>query len=195
MLLTRVEGALNERRSYAAASASCPAGATSGSSDSTAASSGPASASPAPSSDPTSGSSRPSSAPSRSGSFSIGVNLFLKVGRELARRFAGHPDFDAFIVEQHHVAKVDAPSGTALRLRDQAREGDPAREFPITSIRAGASPGIHTLTYDSAHETVQLGHTARSRTAFAAGALAAAQWLQGRRGIYTFEDMLFGSDR
>ena len=126
--------------------------------------------------------------------FSVGVQLFLRAARDLSRRFAGHPEFDGFIVEHHHVAKLDAPSGTAVRLREQVKAGDPSREFPITSIRAGAVPGIHTLTYDSAHETVRLEHAARSRQAFAAGALAAAEWLRGRRGIFTFEGMLFGSE-
>jgi 4-hydroxy-tetrahydrodipicolinate reductase len=126
--------------------------------------------------------------------FSVGVQLFLRAARELARRFAGHPEFDGFILEQHHIAKVDAPSGTALRLREQARAGDPSREFPISSIRAGATAGIHTLGFESAHETVRLEHTARSRHAFAAGALAAAEWLRGRRGVFTFEEMLFGSE-
>jgi len=126
--------------------------------------------------------------------FSVGVQLFLRAARDLSRRFAGHPEFDGFIVEHHHVAKLDAPSGTAVRLREQVKAGDPSREFPITSIRAGAVPGIHTLTYDSAHETVRLEHAARSRQAFAAGALAAAEWLRGKRGIFTFEGMLFGSE-
>jgi len=125
---------------------------------------------------------------------SVGVQLFLRTARDLSRRFADHPEFDGFIVEHHHLAKMDAPSGTAVRLREKVREVDSSREFPITSIRAGAVPGTHTLTYDSAHETVRLEHSARSRQAFAAGALAAAEWLRGKRGIYTFEGMLFGSE-
>ncbi|MFL5515090.1 MAG: 4-hydroxy-tetrahydrodipicolinate reductase [Gemmatimonadales bacterium] len=124
--------------------------------------------------------------------FSVGVHLFLRAARDLARRFAGHPEFDAFILEEHHAAKLDAPSGTARVLQDGLRQSDPARPFPITSVRAGAIPGIHSVSYDGAYETVSLSHVARSREGFAAGALAAAEWLPGRPGVHTFEDMLFG---
>jgi 4-hydroxy-tetrahydrodipicolinate reductase len=124
--------------------------------------------------------------------FSVGVHLFLRAARDLARRFAGHPEFDAFILEEHHAAKRDAPSGTARVLQDGLRQSDPARPFPITSVRAGAIPGTHSVSYDGPHETVSLGHVARSREGFAAGALAAAEWLPGHPGVHTFEDMLFG---
>jgi 4-hydroxy-tetrahydrodipicolinate reductase len=124
--------------------------------------------------------------------FSAGVQLFLRAARDLAVGFAGRPEFDAFILEQHHAAKVDAPSGTAVALRERARRADAEREFPITSIRAGAIPGTHVLTYDGPHETVSLSHVARSRHGFAAGALAAAEWLPGRTGVFDFETMLFG---
>jgi 4-hydroxy-tetrahydrodipicolinate reductase len=127
--------------------------------------------------------------------FSVGVHLFLRTAREMARRFAGHAEFDAFILEEHHATKLDAPSGTALTLQRLASEADPGRRFPITSVRAGAIPGIHTLTFDGPHDTVTLTHNARSREGFAAGALLAAEWLPGRRGVFTFEDVLFGEDR
>jgi 4-hydroxy-tetrahydrodipicolinate reductase len=126
--------------------------------------------------------------------FSIGVQLFLRTARDMARRFAGRPGFDAFILEEHHARKLDAPSGTALTLRQMLTAADPARPFPITSVRAGAIPGIHSLTYDGPYETVTLAHTARSREIFAAGALAAAEWLPGRTGVFTFEEMLFGGE-
>lgn len=124
--------------------------------------------------------------------FSVGVRLFLKVAGELARRFEQRPEFDAFIVESHHAAKVDAPSGTALSLQGSLKTADPGRAFPITSVRAGAIPGTHSISYDALHETVALTHTARSREVFAAGALAAAEWLPGHRGVFTFDEMLFG---
>ena len=127
--------------------------------------------------------------------FSVGVHLFLRTAREMARRFAGHPAFDAYVLEEHHRQKLDAPSGTALTLQRVVGGADPARAFPITSVRAGAIPGIHTLTYDGPHDTVTLTHTARSREGFAAGALLAAEWLPGRRGVFTFEDVLFGGDQ
>lgn len=124
--------------------------------------------------------------------FSLGVHLFLRAARDLAARFAGHPEFDAFILEEHHAAKLDAPSGTARELRQRVRASDPARDFPITSLRAGTTPGTHLVAYDGQYERVTLAHVARSRGGFAAGALAAAEWLPGRRGVFTVEDMLFG---
>jgi 4-hydroxy-tetrahydrodipicolinate reductase len=126
--------------------------------------------------------------------FSLGVHLFLRAARDLAARFAGHPEFDAFILEEHHAAKLDAPSGTARELRQRVRASDPARDFPITSIRAGTTPGTHLVAYDGQYERVTLAHVARSRDGFAAGALAAAEWLPGRRGVFTVEDMLFGGN-
>lgn len=128
--------------------------------------------------------------------FSVGVHLFLRAAQELARAFAGRPEFDAFVLEEHHAAKADAPSGTGLVLQQHLRDGDAAgggaRAFPITSVRAGSIPGTHQVTYDGMFETVRLSHIARSRQVFAAGALAAAEWLPGHTGIFTFDDMLFG---
>ncbi|HEU5040923.1 MAG TPA: dihydrodipicolinate reductase C-terminal domain-containing protein [Gemmatimonadales bacterium] len=124
--------------------------------------------------------------------FSVGVHLFLRAARQLAAGLAGRSEFDAFILEEHHAAKRDAPSGTARVLREQAVRADPARGFPITSIRAGATPGTHLLAYDGPDERITLSHVARSRRGFAAGALAAAEWLPGRSGVHSFEDMLFG---
>ncbi len=124
--------------------------------------------------------------------FSVGVQLFLRAARDLAARFEGRPEFDSFILEEHHAAKVDAPSGTAAALRRRLREADPAREFPITSVRAGSIPGTHVVTYDGPHDTVALSHVSRSRRGFAAGAVAAAEWLPGRAGVHDFEEMLFG---
>ncbi len=127
--------------------------------------------------------------------FSLGVHLFLRAAQDLARRFVGHPQFDAFILEEHHAAKLDAPSGTARELQRRAGSEDPARRFAVTSIRAGATPGTHLVAYDGPYERVTLAHVARSREGFAAGALAAAEWLPGRRGVHTVEDMLFGESR
>ncbi len=124
--------------------------------------------------------------------FSLGVHLFLRAAQDLARRFAGHPEFDAFILEEHHAAKLDAPSGTARELQGRASAADPTRSFPITSVRAGATPGTHLLAYDGPYERVTLAHVARTREGFAAGALAAAEWLPGHHGVYTIEHMLFG---
>ena len=124
--------------------------------------------------------------------FSVGVHLFLREARELARSFSGRPEFVASIREEHHAAKLDAPSGTALLLQHQLGKADASRSFPIASVRAGTLPGTHTLTYDGPHETVSLSHVARDREAFAAGALTAAEWLPGKTGVFTFEHLLFG---
>jgi 4-hydroxy-tetrahydrodipicolinate reductase len=126
--------------------------------------------------------------------FSLGVHFFLRAAGELARRFAGHPEFDAFILEEHHATKRDAPSGTARELQARARAADPARAFPITSVRAGATPGTHVVAFDGPYERVTLRHESRSRDGFAAGALAAAEWLPGHPGVHTVEDMLFGGN-
>ena len=124
--------------------------------------------------------------------FSAGVHLFLRAARELARSLRDHPEFVASIQEEHHAGKLDAPSGTALLLQHRLGESDAARSFPIASVRAGTVPGTHTLTYEGPHETVSLRHVARDREAFAEGALMAAEWLPGRTGVFTFEDLLFG---
>ncbi|HYF39867.1 MAG TPA: dihydrodipicolinate reductase C-terminal domain-containing protein, partial [Gemmatimonadales bacterium] len=125
--------------------------------------------------------------------FSVGVHLFFHAARDLARQFRGRPEFAVAIQEEHHAAKVDAPSGTALLLQRQLWAEEPGRRFPITSVRSGETPGTHTLTYEGPFETITLSHVTRSRQVFASGALSAAEWLPGRTGVFTFEDMLFGA--
>jgi len=124
--------------------------------------------------------------------FSVGVHLFFRAARDLARSFHGRSEFAVSIHEEHHKAKVDPTSGTALLLQRQLWEVEPGRRFPITSVRAGETPGTHALSYTGAHETVTLTHVTRSREVFAAGALAAAEWLPGRTGVFTFDQLLFG---
>lgn len=126
--------------------------------------------------------------------FSIGVHLFLRAARELSRNFSGRPEFAASIREEHHAAKIDSPSGTALLLQQRLGDSDRSRSFPITSVRTGTVPGTHELVYEGPHETVTLSHVARDREAFAAGALAAAEWLPGKTGVFTFEHLLFGEN-
>ncbi len=123
--------------------------------------------------------------------FSIGVQLFYRVVDCAAQLFAGLGTYDAFIEEAHHARKRDAPSGTAIELGRllTARLGHPV---PVSSTRAGQIPGLHRVGFDSAADQVLLVHSARSRDGFAAGALAAARWLKGRSGVYTFGDVLDG---
>jgi 4-hydroxy-tetrahydrodipicolinate reductase len=124
--------------------------------------------------------------------FSVGVHLFLRTARELARNFSGRQEFVSSITEEHHAAKLDAPSGTALLLQRLLGASDPLRTFPITSLREGTLPGTHTLSYAGPHETILLSHVARDRESFAAGAVMAAEWLRDKTGVFTFEDLLFG---
>ena len=120
--------------------------------------------------------------------FSIGVNLFYRIVAHAARLFEGIEDYAPFIEEAHHARKRDAPSGTALRLRDLM--GSSAPQVPITSTRAGHIPGTHRVGFDSVADQITLTHTARTREGFAAGALHAALWIAGREGVYEFSDML-----
>src|SRR3954471_9372079 len=118
--------------------------------------------------------------------FSVGVNLFYRVVARAAELFRGF-DYAPFVEEAHHSRKRDAPSGTAIRLRDILAEAYGA-EIPVASTRAGHIPGTHRVGFDSAADTVTLTHTARSREGFAAGALVAARWIQGRQGVYEFSE-------
>ena len=125
--------------------------------------------------------------------FSIGVNLFYRIVANAAQLFRG-AGYDAFIEEAHHARKRDAPSGTALALQAiLSRRVGPEEQgtsVPIASTRAGHIPGTHRVGFDSAADQILLVHTSRSRAGFAAGALLAARWIVGRRGVYAFADIL-----
>jgi 4-hydroxy-tetrahydrodipicolinate reductase len=125
--------------------------------------------------------------------FSVGVAIFDRVVAEAARLFATAPGFDAHLIETHHRAKKDAPSGTAASLARSvaAASGKPV---PITSVRTGSVPGTHELVFDAPFEQVRLVHEARDRRVFAEGALAAARWLVGRQGVFTMQDVLAAPD-
>lgn len=121
--------------------------------------------------------------------FSIGVNLFYRVVDNAAELFAKFAEYEAFIEEQHHSRKKDAPSGTALKLREVvSRHID--KEFSVSSTRAGNIPGTHTVGFDGPADQVTLTHMARSREGFAAGALLAARWIVGKKGVYEFTDVM-----
>jgi 4-hydroxy-tetrahydrodipicolinate reductase len=127
-----------------------------------------------------------------SANFSIGVNLFQLIIAEAARLMQSHEQYGAWIHEAHHATKRDAPSGTALALRDIMVGATYGRPIDMSSTRAGAIPGIHTVGFDGASDTIELTHTARDRRGFAAGALLAARWIEGRRGWFTMQDVLRG---
>lgn len=121
--------------------------------------------------------------------FSLGVNVLLEVARYAGTLIGQLNEFDAHIVETHHSAKKDAPSGTAIALGKAASDGLD-RPIPITSIRTGSVPGTHELIFDARFEQLSLNHVARDRLVFAEGALTAAGWLIGRRGVFTMRDVL-----
>ena len=120
--------------------------------------------------------------------FSIGVNAFFGTARRLAGSLR-EEGYELTIEETHHTEKLDAPSGTAITLGETVGEAV-GREVPITSFREAGVPGTHTLRLRSSVDTIELTHTAHSREGFARGALAAARWLIGRRGVFTMRDLL-----
>jgi 4-hydroxy-tetrahydrodipicolinate reductase len=116
--------------------------------------------------------------------FSIGVNIFFKLAAFSAKLFAKFPDYDVYGFEVHHKAKLDSPSGTALKISDKV----PGLSF--ASIRAGRNPGLHEVVFDSSADSVTLSHQAHGRVGFAKGALAAAELIKNKKGIYRFEDLI-----
>lgn len=120
--------------------------------------------------------------------FALGVVILHELATRMSELLARTSGFESHLVEIHHSMKRDVPSGTALALREAVAPS--GVELPISSIRVGHVPGTHTLIADAAFEQLRLEHVARDRRAFAEGALAAARWLIGRRGIFTLRDVL-----
>jgi len=122
--------------------------------------------------------------------FSIGVNVFLRAVHEIARLLANEPAYGSWAWEIHHSTKKDVPSGTLLALVNEMKAAGYQRNIDISSNRAGAHPGTHEIGFDSAADTITLRHTARSREGFARGALKAAQWIPGKKGVFEFKEIL-----
>jgi 4-hydroxy-tetrahydrodipicolinate reductase len=122
--------------------------------------------------------------------FSIGVQLFYRTAQAMAKIFSPYAAYEPYMTESHHRFKKDAPSGTAIELKRQVQPALGSRQISVASIRAGYIPGTHELGFDSEGDTVILRHTARSRQGFAEGALYAARWVAGKRGIFNFADIL-----
>lgn len=121
--------------------------------------------------------------------FSIGVNLFYKIAEYASELVAKFEDYEAFIEEQHHSRKRDAPSGTALKLKEiVARNIE--KDFSVCSTRAGAIPGTHRVGFDADADQILLEHAARTRGGFASGALLAAEWIVDKKGFFEFTDVL-----
>lgn len=126
-----------------------------------------------------------------SSNYSIGVNILFALNRQLAKLMVAYPDYTPHMTEVHHIHKLDAPSGTAKTLQEAIGE----ERLPIAdveSIREGEVPGIHTVVWDSEVDTISISHSAKSRQGFAHGAVIAAEWMKGKTGYHTFEEVILG---
>jgi 4-hydroxy-tetrahydrodipicolinate reductase len=121
--------------------------------------------------------------------FSVGVAVLSAAIEAAAAALRGVAGFDVHLVETHHAAKKDKPSGTAASLAATANRAL-GRSVPITSVRTGFVPGTHELVIDAAFEQLRLVHEARDRRVFADGAISAAEWVLGRKGVFTMSDVL-----
>jgi 4-hydroxy-tetrahydrodipicolinate reductase len=122
--------------------------------------------------------------------FSLGMNVFQLAVEEASRHFAKHAEFGAWIHESHHAMKKDAPSGTAITIKNGMVQAGYTRPIDVASTRAGSVPGTHTVGFDGPSETIELTHTVRDRAVFARGALTAANWLVGKQGWFSIKDLL-----
>lgn len=122
--------------------------------------------------------------------FSVGVQLFYRAAEAVSRVFKDFAAYEPYIVEAHHHFKKDAPSGTAIELKRLVQPALAPRDVPVSSIRGGYIPGTHELGFDSEADTVILRHTARGRQGFAEGALFAARWVMGKKGLFNFAEIL-----
>ncbi|MDX2362827.1 MAG: 4-hydroxy-tetrahydrodipicolinate reductase [Crocinitomicaceae bacterium] len=138
--------------------------------------------------------------------FSIGVNIFFDLNRRLAELMRNHQDYQPSIDEVHHVQKMDAPSGTAISLANDMmfsndkfsswihQENETPTTQPgqiaLTSYREDGVPGTHKIKYESAIDSIEMTHVAHNRQGFALGAVIAAEWIFGKQGIYTMQDVI-----
>lgn len=115
--------------------------------------------------------------------FSVGVNIFFKIMDFSAKLFAKFPEYDVYGLEVHHKAKLDSPSGTALKIASKVKG------LNFTSVRSGRNPGFHEVVFDSLADGITLSHQAYSRAGFAKGALVASKFIKNKKGIHAFEDL------
>lgn len=140
-----------------------------------------------------------------SSNFSLGVNIFSQVIMDAAHLFDRYPEYDVSVREAHHRGKMDSPSGTALSLgatilKEMKRKTELLTEtshgqvkptqLHVTSTRVGCETGTHVVTFDSEADTIELIHRAKNRRGFALGAVVAAEWLKGKKGVYTMRDVI-----
>ncbi|RYZ26880.1 MAG: 4-hydroxy-tetrahydrodipicolinate reductase [Chitinophagaceae bacterium] len=134
--------------------------------------------------------------------FSVGVNIFFQVNKLLAKLMASQPDYDVSLKEIHHTQKLDAPSGTAVTLAEQVLENvdrkkawvnntsSSPEELSIISERIDPAPGTHYVKYTSEVDDIEIIHTAHSRKGFALGAVLAAEFIAGKKGLFNMDDVL-----
>jgi 4-hydroxy-tetrahydrodipicolinate reductase len=134
--------------------------------------------------------------------FSIGVNLFFRLNRQLASLISHFDEYKPSLKEIHHIHKLDAPSGTAIKLAEDLVSRSKTHKswakgmghglgvLPVVSERTGEVPGTHIVRYASAADVIELRHEAINRTGFAKGAIIAAEWVLGKQGVYTMDNLM-----
>ena len=134
--------------------------------------------------------------------FSVGVNLFFELNKKLAVLMAGYPEYNVEMTEVHHIHKLDAPSGTAIALANDIISVNPdytrwesgfqhdQQALQVFSERTGEVIGTHKIEWNSEADSIEIKHTAHNRQGLAMGAILAAEWLQGRTGVYGMSDLL-----
>lgn len=134
--------------------------------------------------------------------FSIGVNIFFEINNRLAQLMASQPEYDVRMKEIHHTQKLDKPSGTAVTLAEGILKNLPRKtawtienvadpsQLMITCERVDPAPGTHQVTYTSSVDDIEITHTAHSRKGFALGAVLAAEFIKGKKGVFTMKDVL-----
>ncbi len=134
--------------------------------------------------------------------FSVGVNLFFQLNKKMAELMQPYTDYSLSMQEIHHLQKLDSPSGTAIHLANDLLKSFPEKqkwvnhssnektEIGIESLRVEGVPGTHSINYSSSIDSIQIKHTAHNRKGFAIGALLAAEWLLGKKGVFEMKDVL-----
>ena len=133
--------------------------------------------------------------------FSLGVNIFFELNKQLAKMMSSLEDYNISMEEIHHTKKLDAPSGTAITLAEgiienssknnwELDEKTSEENIPIVAKRISDVPGTHTVWYDSEVDSIEIKHTAHSRKGFALGAVVAAEWIIGKKGVFSMKDVL-----
>ena len=133
--------------------------------------------------------------------YSLGVNIFFELNQQLAKMMGNLDQYNVQMEEIHHKQKLDEPSGTAITLAEgviahtkntqwELDKSTQVNSIPITAIRSPEVPGTHTVSYTSSVDQIDIKHTAHNRSGFALGAVVAAEWIQGKQGVFSMKDVL-----